>query len=438
MIEWDCSMAVFCDFCGKKIVGLPFRCKRCNMTFCPKCRLPESHSCPGISYYISSVVPQVNDPHRKQSGKFKKISRKFIRFPKKRINTGTDTLLKLLMVLSFVSVFLYFNPQTSEITSKILTEIDNYRDLDAILSDNPLSIVTDNNSINKTEQDSSETVHVQQYMSSPKTVSFEYVLHGKRSSISYNVYGGMNDYLNEQPRSISYYSTPPTETDFIMRDLDNENQKQLLDPLVKEIQNITANKDDQARIAVSLVQNIDYDTNSFESGNIKGKYPYEVLYTGCGVCSEKSELLAYVLRELGFGVAIFRFDSSGDFPGHDAIGIKCPQQYSYGDTGYCFVESTTPSIITDSSGNYLISGNSDTTVKLPNTFKTLQVCDSNSFDSVSEEYNDNIEYQNLQNKLSSYHNNQVLSRPAYDEWKSYHDRWQTLVDKYGIKIADEK
>jgi len=38
--------------------------------------------------------------------------------------------------------------------------------------------------------------------------------------------------------------------------------------------------------------------------------------------------------------------------------------------------------------------------------------------------------------LKSYGSGQTLSQPAYDEWKSYHDRWQILVDKYGIKIAN--
>jgi hypothetical protein len=283
--------------------------------------------------------------------------------------------------------------------------------------------------------DNNKVVDISSFKTDPKTVDYGYVLRGIRGHIPYTVYGGLNDYLKGLPRSISYYTTQPTDIDFINRDLNDENQKQLLDPLVEQIKSITPNQDDQARIAVSLIQNINYDTVAFKSGNIEGKYPYEVLYTECGVCSQKSELLAYLLRSLGYGVVIFRFDSSGNFAGHDAVGLKCPQQYSYKDTGYCFVESTTPTIITDSNGDYIISGNGDATAKLPDTFKTLNICDGNSFDSVSEENNDNIDYQNLENKLNSYGNGGTLSQPAYDEWKSYHDRWQMLVDKYGIKIT---
>jgi hypothetical protein len=266
------------------------------------------------------------------------------------------------------------------------------------------------------EQDSNVPLAASKYMTDPKTGNYEYVLRGTRSQISYTVYGGMNDYLKSRPRYITYRGdqAQPTDKDFIMRDLDNDEQKYLLDPLVEKIQDITPNKDDQARIAISLVQNIDYDIDSLRSGEIKGKYPYEVLYTGCGVCSEKSKLLAYLLRGLGYEVAIFRFIEEK----HDAIGIKGPQEYSYRDTGYCFVESTSPSIVTDSSGDYVV-GNS--TTKLTTMPDVLTICEGNSFDSTSEEYNDAVTW----NTIGT---GKVLDEDAYNIWLS-------LVNKYGIKTT---
>ncbi|OPY17700.1 MAG: hypothetical protein A4E23_01450 [Methanomethylovorans sp. PtaU1.Bin073] len=267
------------------------------------------------------------------------------------------------------------------------------------------------------------TPDISSFKTNPKTEDYRYVLRGVHGNLTYTVYGGLNDYLKGLPRSISYYTTPPTEIDFINRDLNEEYQKQLLDPLVEEIKNITPNKDDQARIAISLVQNINYDTDAFMFSNIEGKYPYEVLYTGSGVCSEKSELLAYLLRGLGYEVVIFRFDVEN----HDAIGIKCPEQYSYRDTGYCFVESTSPSIITDASGDYVGVG------KLTTMPKILKICDGSSLDSVYEEYNDNITFYELYNKMNSYPST-TLSQSDYNEWKSYSDEWQKLVNKYGIEV----
>lgn len=259
--------------------------------------------------------------------------------------------------------------------------------------------------------------YLSRYMTSPKTVNYEYVLRGNHSHISYTIYGGMNDYLKSLPRFIVYRMdrSPPTDMDFIMKDLDDKEQKPFIDPLVKEIESITPYKDDQARIAISLVQNIEYDSEGLRTGDISGKYPYEVLYTGCGVCSEKSELLAYMLRELGYGVIIFRFETEK----HDAVGVKCPQQYSYRDTGYCFVETTSPSIITYSSGDYVVVGNS--TTRLTSIPEKLKICDGDSFNSVSEEYNDAQTW-------SSIGTGKVLDEVTYYKWLS-------LVNKYGIKTT---
>ena len=35
-----------CNYCGKIVDYLPYKCKFCGMTFCKKHRLPENHDCP--------------------------------------------------------------------------------------------------------------------------------------------------------------------------------------------------------------------------------------------------------------------------------------------------------------------------------------------------------------------------------------------------------
>jgi|GEM_PF-948685 len=287
-----------------------------------------------------------------------------------------------------------------------------------------MPVTTSNESKAVKENEIESVASTSIYKTDPKKVSYEYILRGHRGHISYTVYGGLNDHLKRLPRTIvSYYYNKPTELDFINKDLNDEDQKELLDPLVTEIENITSNKDDQARIAISLVQNLDYDWDALKSGNIEGKYPYEVLYTGSGVCSEKTRLLAYLLRGLGYGVSIFRFDENGNFSGHDAIGLACSQQYSYENTGYCFVETTAPAIITYSSGDYYTSDNGTSSIKLPTNPRLLKICDGNSFNSVTEEYYDAIEY----NRLT--HEGDVLNSEDYYKWKQ-------LVNKYGMKTSN--
>jgi hypothetical protein len=258
----------------------------------------------------------------------------------------------------------------------------------------------------------------------PKVVEFDYTLRGEEGTISYTVYGGLNDALKAEPRSIKYYYVKPSEIDFLNKKLDDRRQKPYLDPLVSEIQDITPNSDDQARIAISLVKHIEYDYSSANSLNLVNKYPYEILYTEKGVCGGKSVLLAYLLRGLGYEVAIFHFDAEN----HDAVGIECPLEYSYRGTGYCFVESTTPNIITDSSGEY---GDGIYLTSYPTIYR---MCDGTSFDSVYEEYYDAKQYNKLYDELMEYP--YELSQSEYRKWERTNEEWMELVDKYDILLED--
>jgi hypothetical protein len=193
------------------------------------------------------------------------------------------------------------------------------------------------------------------YQLGSKNVVLNYTLNGEKSFISYTVYGDFNDYLYSVPQSISYSSEESSSrADFKLNKIDNEMQKEFLVPLVVGIQNLAKDKDDQARIAISLVQNIPFGESnysySFGNQNVTySRFPYQVLYEVEGVCGEKTELLAFLLRELGYGVSFFYYADEN----HESLGIKCPVEKSFSSTGYCFVETTAPSIITDDKINYV-------------------------------------------------------------------------------------
>lgn len=253
---------------------------------------------------------------------------------------------------------------------------------------------------------------VDELLTDPKIVTMSFMYDGNMCNVDYIVYKGLNDYLASLTRNITYYDDPPTTKDFIIRDLDQNHQKIVLMSLVNYIANFTEDKDDQARIAVSMVQNIPYDDIGLESGLLNSKYPYEIVYTQIGVCGGKSVLLTFLLRELGFSVVIFEYEQDS----HRAVGIKCPYEYGYNGTGYCFVETTAPSIITDSDKEYEGVG------KL-SSYELIFICDGLSFDSVSEEYNDSIEYHRLLDLADI--NGGTLSPSNYD-------KWMNIANKYGL------
>ena len=175
---------------------------------------------------------------------------------------------------------------------------------------------------------------VAEYKINPKIENLNYGM-GK---INFIVYGELNKYFSSLDRPIYYYEgeTPPSSKEFILKEVNNDLQYQALLPLVWEIRNTAKNQKDEADIAIKLVQNIPYDYQTLYSGSSVGRYPYEVLYDNTGVCGEKSQLLAFLLKELGYGVAIFEYSSEN----HRAVGILCDKG-NY-NTKYCFIESTEP------------------------------------------------------------------------------------------------
>jgi 2'-5' RNA ligase/predicted nucleic acid binding AN1-type Zn finger protein len=259
---------------------------------------------------------------------------------------------------------------------------------------------------------------ISKYEIGPKEQTFSYVVKGNSDNIKFTVYAGLNDYLAGLSRS--YYCDPtcPSYREMELKFLDQNEQNKFLKNLVEIIKSKTSNSDEQTRIAVSLVQKIPYDWEGFTTNDLNDRYPYEVLYDKVGVCAEKSRLLAFILRELGFGVVLFNYETES----HMAVGIKCPLQYSYENSGYCFIEASAPSIITDAEGDYIGVG------KLSSTPDMISISDGKSFDSVSEEYNDVQEWNRI-NKLSE-------SSGGYLDSYNYY-KWQTLVNKYGIELSEK-
>lgn len=47
-----------CDQCGSE-VALPFTCQHCGGKYCPDCRLPPNHDCPGIGSWNAKPRPEI-------------------------------------------------------------------------------------------------------------------------------------------------------------------------------------------------------------------------------------------------------------------------------------------------------------------------------------------------------------------------------------------
>ncbi|MDK2917060.1 MAG: hypothetical protein PWR25_1617 [Euryarchaeota archaeon] len=240
----------------------------------------------------------------------------------------------------------------------------------------------------------------------PTTINLAYVLRGKPGSIRFDAYRGVNDYL-----STKYPSPLRAERDYWLQFIDESVQDRYLKQLAANIRAAEPEPDNQVRAAISMVQQIPYADYSFDTA---AKYPYHVLYHQDGDCDEKSLLLAYLLRELGYGVALFEFEQEN----HMAVGIKAPDRYCYRDTGYAFIETTVPSIPTDAGGEYGDSG-----TKLTSRPKIFVIAEGNSFDGIWREHADAVEW----NKIRG-------MGPKFDSYN--YGRYRNLAQTYGIAYGE--
>jgi len=239
------------------------------------------------------------------------------------------------------------------------------------------------------------------YTTDPTTRSLPFTVRGRSGTVGVTLYGGLSRYLdNKRPAFYGDY-----------REYVNEPaQAETIRAIANALRSQAGSGDDAARAAISLVQHIPYDEARLSVQSSDLRHPYQVLYDNTGVCSEKSVLLAALLKELGYGVALLSFDSQN----HMAVGILCPAQYSYRGTGYAFIESTRPNIPTYADGNYVGVGHLTT---MPTV---ISVAAGSSFATIGEEVADANEYRSLLAMGS------VLPSAQYA-------RYQTLVKKYDIQ-----
>ena len=261
---------------------------------------------------------------------------------------------------------------------------------------------------------------ISDYQIGPKLIILNYTLKGEEGQINFTVYQKLYDYLSKLSRFIEYN---PNEgsllLNFRLKNLDEEYQRESLLPLIVEIQNSAKNKDDQARIAISIVQNIPFG-NSNKTLRFGGveleyyRYPYEVLYDYEGVCGEKSELLIFLLRELEYGSAFIYYKTEN----HEAIGIKCSEEKSLNNTGYCFVETTGPSIITDSNTEYTNIG------QLISTPEIIPISGNLTFGEINfYEAKDSIVLNDIRKRAREY---------GTINWIK-HFQFKELKEKYGLR-----
>jgi hypothetical protein len=218
-----------------------------------------------------------------------------------------------------------------------------------------------------------------------KKQAYPYAIRTRSQSLYLTTYDGVADYLQKKypDRPTDFYN-PSTLEPYYRQYVGDPVQEKYLADFVRNIHDRSELPEERVRIAVSLIQHIPYAPTT------RTLYPYEVLHYDMGKCEDKSILMAYVLSQMGYGTSLFLY-----YPEHHmALGLRCPKQYSYNGSGYCFVETTAPSIMTYSNGTYEDVG------KLVSTPEIIKISDGDSFDQISEEYTDARSFDTVINSAS--------------------------------------
>jgi len=146
---------------------------------------------------------------------------------------------------------------------------------------------------------------------------------------------------DKEPRVFTYTGDlpPDWESQYYDMYLNHAEDKKLMNNILEQIRNLepTWKGDDLVELIVAYVQGgLVYDWKQLYAIDQNLNYPYETVYKGKGVCSDKSILLAGLLDKLGYKFVLLQFPRAN----HLAVGIKVPEGYGQFGTEYCFIETT--------------------------------------------------------------------------------------------------
>ena len=166
-------------------------------------------------------------------------------------------------------------------------------------------------------------------------------------SLTETLYQSVYEYYDAQPKTFSYSGNLPDdwEDEYYGMFLKTNDSDQTIAKVASDIQALGQkhglNSDQIVDLTLAFVQSIPYDDSRAKeilskTGDVQMQYPYETLYRQTGVCSDKSLLATAILRQMGYGVALFAYEQDN----HMAIGVQCPKDSSTYGSGYCYGETT--------------------------------------------------------------------------------------------------
>ncbi|MFA6098411.1 MAG: response regulator [Patescibacteria group bacterium] len=188
-------------------------------------------------------------------------------------------------------------------------------------------------------------------------VNFSWQYQGEKFIIEKTLYGRIDEFyknsdlkfFGENDALDEYYKFFSTQLSAGGDNTINDFSEQI----IKQGNERNLSEDQLVELSVGFVQSIPFDEEKKEAilnapevsdgdnqsvlAAVKSswpRFPYETLYDNKGVCTDKTFLAIALLQQLGYGTAIF------DYQTHIAPAVKCTDTYSNFNSGYCIAEVT--------------------------------------------------------------------------------------------------
>jgi len=202
-----------------------------------------------------------------------------------------------------------------------------------------------------------ETVKFPQ-LSQPKVVEFNWEYAGSQYATEETLYESVYGYYSSNLEKDCWSEEDNTKI-CLQRFSEGTEEDKMIPTIALEIKTLSLEEglsnDELLELVLAFVQSIPYDYDKAEIIESMPKfyydisevrpsyprYPYEVLYDNEGVCTGKTFLAVSLIKELGYGVAIFNYEAkTEDGVGHMAPAVKCPVEHSSYNSGFCYIEVT--------------------------------------------------------------------------------------------------
>ncbi len=176
---------------------------------------------------------------------------------------------------------------------------------------------------------------------SPKTVVFNWDYESRPYSLELTLHQNIYRFYGNEPKGVLIGREERDLVKYLSSLESDDTIKDLVASIGVLAEQNDLSDEETVELAVAFVQSIPYDFEVAGTDRARTpRYAYEILYDNQGICSEKSYLAYLMLREMGYGAAVFIYPKEN----HMNIGIQSPLEHSTDRTGYSVVETTNRNI----------------------------------------------------------------------------------------------